>query len=191
MGLVEPQLVGFSTVLLDVEKKLWLFVFKLQQTFLHGLVSAHAVGGYADTKFHASASQTTGKIVRNTTASRWAIPYCSQCVRHKEAFKSAENWFSVSFVLGVFVWYFVAQSNDAIVGFIAGLVVAILGGIPYKKAVNQAKEIMSESCCSLTNPVQYVEWHGTSHRFVFTSKAYLDLFLSANSSEKCSDITEV
>jgi hypothetical protein len=148
-------------------------------------------GRNANTKFRAVASRTTGMIVRNTTTSCWEVPYCSQCVRHKETFKSAENWFSASFVLGVFVWYFVTQLNGAITGFIAGVVVAILGVIPYKNAVNKTKKTMSESCCCLTNPVQYLEWHGTSHTFVFASKAYLDLFLSANCREKHSDITEV
>jgi len=148
-------------------------------------------GRSSDAKFRASASRTTGIIVRNTTTSWWDVPYCSQCVRHNEAFESAANWFSVSFVLGMFLWYFVAQSSGTIAGFIAGLVVTILGFIPYKIAVNQAKVIISESCCSLTNPVKYVEWHGSFHTFVFSSKAYLESFLSENSGKKHSDITEV
>jgi len=148
-------------------------------------------GGNTDTKFRASASRTTGKRVRNTTTSWWEVPYCYQCIRHKETFESAAIWLSVSFVAGAFLWYFVAQSSSAMVGFIVALVVVVIGFIPYNKVVNKAKEQMSESCCSLTEPVQYTEWHGTFHTFVFASKAYLDLFLSENSRKKRSDITEV
>ena len=167
------------------------FRFQISANFLSWPNSCACCGGNADTKLHASASRTTGKRVRHTTTSSWKVPYCSQCVRHKEAYESASNWLVASFVLGLIAWFFVAKASSGSVGFFVGMVVALLGFWPCSKAQKQARSLMLSSCCSPTSAVQYIEWHGTFHTFVFASKSYLESFLAANSRKKRSEITHL
>jgi hypothetical protein len=167
------------------------FRFQISANLLSWPSSCACCGGDADTKLRASAARTTGKRVQRTTTSWWEVPYCSQCVRHKEAYDSASIWLWASWVLGVFVWFLVAQVLSASVGFFVGAIVALLGIWPYQAARTRARTLMLSNCCSPTAAVRYVEWHGTFHTFVFASKSYLELFLAANSRKKRSDITQI
>ena len=167
------------------------FRFQISANLLSWPNLCACCGGSPDTKLNASASRVIGKRVRHTTTSSWSVPYCSKCVHHKTVYESASNWLLVSFILGLIVWFFVAKVGGGLIGFFAGIVLALLGFWPFSKAQTQAKSLMLSSCCSQIFAVRYVEWYGTFHTFVFFSKSYLELFLAANSRKKRSEITEV
>lgn len=167
------------------------FRFQISANLLTWPSLCACCGGQADTKIRASASRTTGKRVQHTTTSSWEIPYCSQCIKHKEAYESAFKWLLVGLLLGLVVWFFIAQISSTLIGFFIGIIVALLGILPYAKAKSEAEALMRPRCSSVTSTVKYVAWHGTVHTFIFASKSYLDLFLAANSSKNRSDITNV
>jgi hypothetical protein len=148
-------------------------------------------GGQADSQLRASASRTTGKRVQRTTTSSWEVPYCSRCVRHKSMFDSAKTWLMLGAVAAIIAWIAVVQSASGGAGFIVGSVVFGLSLLPYNAAQARARGHMLPSCCTPAAAVQYLEWHGSFHTFVFNNRAYLDSFLAANDRKKRSDITPV
>jgi hypothetical protein len=149
-------------------------------------------GESADNHFRAAASRTTGTRVKKTTTSWWEVPYCSECLAHKAKFESANIWLIAGLILGLLAWFFVGSGTDSgIAGFFVGAL--LVGGSfsPYSQAKKAAETMMKQSCCSPGAAVQYVQWHGTMHTFIFESKPYLDSFLASNAKKTMSNVSQV
>jgi hypothetical protein len=106
-------------------------------------------------------------------------------------FESAKTWLILGAIAAFASWIAVARSTSGGAAFIAGTAVFGISFFPYSAARTRARGLMSPSCCTPTAAVQYVEWHGTFHTFVFASRAYLESFLAANDRKKRSDVTTV
>jgi hypothetical protein len=142
-------------------------------------------------KLRTSASRTRGVRVKRTTTSSWDVPYCSRCLAHIDAYSAARLWVYIGLVSSLGLWWIVTAKfgNDAGIWSACGLMVVSLCLFAYARA--RATEEMAESCCNVTASVRYLAWYGTFQTFVFSSKAYLDLFLAANSRKHRSDVVEV
>jgi hypothetical protein len=130
-------------------------------------------GSHPDTALTVSASKTSGKKVKRTQTNTWDFPYCSRCIKHKDAATFAAIAAVIVAVLALFVF--------AQIHIIVGLILGGGGAVGlYIWLLNKAKGQCSEHCVCVGKAVGFVSWDGTRQIFEIVSPKYASEFMLAN-----------
>jgi len=133
----------------------------------------------ATTWFTASHSRTRGKRVKHTDTHSWAIPCCSRCKAHMDAFDLAKGFvFFAMFVsvLSYFVNVLAGQQVALVVGISIALALIVAARSQYKKA----QRLKCTTCATIRSPVVYKGWNGSIQYFHFRNGTYANAFIQEN-----------
>jgi hypothetical protein len=137
-------------------------------------------GATPDTSLPASATRSTGKKVVHTDSKSWDFPYCSRCVKHVQASKSAAVVLSIVVLASVILAVIVGSKSTGSFGLLAVIAGLILAVATYTKLILRAKSICVPSCSTVNVGVKYHGWQGTRHVFEVSSANYSTDFMVAN-----------
>ncbi len=146
----------------------------------------------ADTIIEDCESQTVGKQLAAKAASGWAIPYCSYCIEHiGQHHIGTRTMYAGAFVAG-FVALCVGDFYHSVLAGLAGglfvLAAFVKASRDYEKC---ADSLRAPECQGVGPAVECQGSFGTSHEFVFSNPAFLELFRQSNPRNAISDVTLV
>jgi len=149
--------------------------------------------GRAETTLRATTTRTTSKRLVTAARRHWDVPYCAACLGHIQKQRAAASTRKTGIGLAIVLAFLATFTTDygLALGILAGLLLA--GSISRSRALHEQAIalIIPEACASAAVAVEYLEWYGTLHTFVFTNPEYLDAFLLANDQKEHSDVRQV
>ena len=137
-------------------------------------------GENPDTCLSASASRSTGKRVVHTDSKSWDFPYCSRCVGHVRASRSAVTTLSALILVSVILALIVGAKSTGSIGLLVAIAGIILACTIYSKLLRSAKSMCVATCSTVDSGVKYLGWHGIRHVFEIASTNYSTDFMVAN-----------
>ena len=138
--------------------------------------------GPAETTLRASTTRTTSRRLVTTIKRHWDVPYCEVCLAHIQKHRSAVSMRKAGIGVALVAGFLATFSTEygLAIGILAALLLA--GSISRSRALEQQAVGMTKpgECVSTAAAVEYLEWYGILHTFVFANAEYLEAFLEAN-----------
>ncbi len=144
----------------------------------------------AEELLDAAASKSRGRRVVTTVTRSWKIPHCSRCSEHIRSHQMAREIFQVGSVLSLIIGLtclWMGLGWPLAIGWT--VFVLITAGVGSWGLRREARHNLKPTCAAVGPAVEYCEWYGTMHDFVFSNAAYLAAFLALNDRKSRSDVT--